>query len=170
MPAARMSAWFAALVFFAGSVLLIEHVLFVSHAVLHPSSATEFIRGRPRVSLAQGGQYGEEQLQEGEDEEEEVQQPRALKSGLDRRLAVVVPAHAGDLDKALGSLRTWPTLCHSSTLQSVDLVLYYAGGEEDDVPSVLPALASTGGRCFARTKLVLANLNEEVSGGAYERT
>ncbi|CAM9127727.1 unnamed protein product, partial [Ectocarpus sp. 8 AP-2014] len=78
-----------------------------------------------------------------------------------RRLAVVVPAHAGDLGKALSSLATWPTTCHSSTLVNADLILYYAGGEEDDVAAVLPALAQTGGRCFANTRLVLANLSQE---------
>lgn len=79
-----------------------------------------------------------------------------------QRLAVVVPAHAGDLEKALASLATWPSTCHESTLVDTDLILYYAGGEEDDVAAALPSLAKTGGKCFATTRLILANLSEEV--------
>lgn len=89
-------------------------------------------------------------------QEEEEEERRA------RRLAVVVPSHAGDLSKALTSLAAWPTRCHSSTLVNADLILYYAGGEEDDVAAVLAELAETGGRCFANTRLVAANLRDEV--------
>lgn len=78
------------------------------------------------------------------------------------KLAVVVPAHAGDLDKALASLATWPSWCHEATLVDTDLILYYAGGEEDGVAAALPSLAKTGGKCFATTRLILANLSDEV--------
>lgn len=78
------------------------------------------------------------------------------------KLAVVVPSHNGDLQKALDSLARWPVTCHASTLQHADLVLYYAGGEEDGVAASIPDLEQTGGRCFASTRLVLADLTKEV--------
>lgn len=80
-----------------------------------------------------------------------------------KRLAVVVPAYAGDLDKALASLAKWPQTCHRLTQQNSDLLLYYAGGDDGHVNSVGPSLAETGGRCFANTRIILANLTKEVS-------
>lgn len=81
-----------------------------------------------------------------------------------RRLAVVVPAHAGDLAKALASLARWPKVCSDTTLQHVELVLYYAGSSDDDgwSESVLPELEQTGGRCFAGTMAIFGNLTDEV--------
>ncbi|CAM9729877.1 unnamed protein product [Scytosiphon promiscuus] len=80
-----------------------------------------------------------------------------------RRLAVVVPAHGGDLSKALASLSRWPKVCSAVTLRHVELVLYYAGGPEDERWSddVIPALEQTGGRCFARTSALFGNLTDE---------
>lgn len=91
----------------------------------------------------------------------ELQPPPPVNDG--KKLAVIVPAHRGDLSKALSSLAKWPSTCHPSTLRNADLVLYYAGGEEDEVSAELPSLTETGGRCFAHTRLVLANLEDEVS-------
>lgn len=81
-----------------------------------------------------------------------------------RKLAVVVPAHGGDLSKALASLSRWPKVCSEVTLRHVELVLYYAGGPEDERWSddVIPALEQTGGRCFARTSALFGNLTDEV--------
>lgn len=82
----------------------------------------------------------------------------------DRRLAVVVPAHSGDLRRALASLARWPKACSRVTLQHVELVLYYAGTEDDSgwSDNVMPELEQTGGRCFARTSVVFGNLTDEV--------
>lgn len=82
-----------------------------------------------------------------------------------RRLAVVVPAHAGDLRKALASLARWPKACSDTTLQHVELVLYYAGSSDDDgwSESVLPELEETAGNCFSRTTVIFGNLTDEVS-------
>lgn len=50
------------------------------------------------------------------------------------------------------------------TQRNVDLVLYYAEGEEDEgAASALSEIEDTAGRCFAETKLVYADLTEEVS-------
>lgn len=87
----------------------------------------------------------------------------ALSSG-PQRLAVVVPAHAGDLPRAEAALDRWPKTCSPVTQANVDLVLYYAEGEDDKEPlAALDAIASSAGRCFEHTKLVYANLTPEVS-------
>ncbi|CAB1103554.1 unnamed protein product [Ectocarpus sp. CCAP 1310/34] len=80
-----------------------------------------------------------------------------------QRLAVVVPAYKGDLDRAVASLGRWPTDCSSVTQRNVDLVLYYAEGEEDAAPvdAATTALAESAGRCFAKTLTVYAHLSEE---------
>jgi len=81
-----------------------------------------------------------------------------------RRLAVIVPAHGGDLRKALKSLSAWPRACSQTTLRHVDLILYYAGSDDDDDwdYSILPELKRTGGRCFSRTSAIFGNLTAEV--------
>lgn len=166
MPSqSRISAWFAALVVLAGSVFLLEYVVFFTS---DSSSDHGGGGGRPPGQSRPTPAKPRPQLQV--EAETPVAPPPpsslpvvALQEGRGRRLAVVVPSHAGDLGKALSSLATWPTRCHESTLVNTDLVLYYAGGEEDDVAAVLPSLARTGGKCFANTRLVLANLTEEVS-------
>lgn len=90
---------------------------------------------------------------------------RARGSGDAQKLAVIVPAHGGDLSRALASLSRWPTKCSGITLHNVELVLYYAGGADDERWSdgVLAALEQTGGRCFARTSVLFGNLTDEVS-------
>lgn len=91
--------------------------------------------------------------------------PTAVSPSSQHRLAVVVPTHSGDLDRALASLSRWPTVCSPVTLESVELVLYYAKGPADEhwSDNVLPELAQTAGTCFARTSAVFGNLSEEVS-------
>lgn len=79
------------------------------------------------------------------------------------RLAVIVPAHEGDLHQALASLELWPTACSAVTREHMDLVLYKAeSGSAEASASILQALDSTAGKCFAHTKVVYANLREEV--------
>lgn len=82
-----------------------------------------------------------------------------------QRLAVVVPAFRGDLSRAVASLERWPTTCSQVTLQSVDLVLYYAEGEEDSaaVTAAADTISKTAGHCFSKTRTVYAHLGEEVS-------
>lgn len=82
----------------------------------------------------------------------------------DNKLAVVVPAYNGDLDRAVASLGRWPTDCSSLTVQNVDLVLYYAEGEEDSeaVGAAAEVIAATAGRCFADVRTVYAHLEQEV--------
>lgn len=81
-----------------------------------------------------------------------------------QRLAVVVPAYVGDLDRAVSSLGRWPATCSPITQQNVDLVLYYAEGEEDAaaVDAAAAVVAETAGRCFSKTLTVYAHLSEEV--------
>lgn len=80
-----------------------------------------------------------------------------------QRLAVVVPAHAGDLPRTVSALDRWPKTCSPITQESVDLVLYYAEGEDDTEPlDALDTITSTAGNCFADTKLIYANLSLEV--------
>ena len=144
----RMCVWFAVLVALSGSVFLFEYVVYFN---------SDF-----RVSLELQGPAPLRKLQrkDGGGGGGGGGVSRAEESG--KRLAVIVPSHRGDLGKALGSLARWPSTCHPSTRRKTDLVLYYAGGEEDNVSLVLPALKETGGRCFAETRLVLANLRDEV--------
>lgn len=81
------------------------------------------------------------------------------------RLAVVVPAYRGDLSKAVSSLERWPTSCSPVTLSNMDLVLYYAEGEEDSstVAEAVDIISVSAGRCFSTTRVVYARLDEEVS-------
>ena len=86
----------------------------------------------------------------------------------ERKLAVIVPAHGGDLRKALKSLSGWPKACSQTTLRHVDLVLYYAGAEDDEGwdYTVMPELEKTGGRCFSQTSVIFGNLTVEVRTNA----
>lgn len=79
-----------------------------------------------------------------------------------QRLAVVVPAHAGDLYRALASLSRWPSTCSPVTQAQVDLVLYKAETEDDLSYGALRLLENTAGRCFANTKIVYGALTKEV--------
>lgn len=101
------------------------------------------------------------------------------KSGVvDQRLAVVVPCHDGDLERALASVARWPKACSPVTLSNVDLILYKAEGDEESAETILPALQETAGQCFANTKIVYGHLADEVSrsvcflscGGSHVRT
>lgn len=83
-------------------------------------------------------------------------------SGSASRLAVVVPAHGGDLERTAESLARWPTECSSVTLEHADLVLYYAGNQDNMSTAIMPTLAETAGLCFANTRIIYANLKEEV--------
>lgn len=156
----RILACFAALVVLGASVLCFEHVFFTSDSSDHLNGRRPVLRWRLPAPASQ--------LQDtGGAVKAELVAPAPLDAvqqnqGRGRRLAVVVPSHAGDFDTALASLATWPTRCHESTLLNTDLILYYAGGAEDDAAAALPALAKTGGKCFATTRLILASLREEV--------
>lgn len=80
------------------------------------------------------------------------------------RLAVLVPVYKHDVDKALASLALWPTVCWPESLSSMDLVLYKAEGEDEETSlSLAKSLEATGGKCFANTKVVYANMDEKVS-------
>lgn len=84
----------------------------------------------------------------------------------DQRLAVVVPAHRGDLELAVKSISRWPqpTTCSPITQQNMDLVLYYAEGEEDDasVRAAADAIEESAGRCFSKMRTVFAKLEKQV--------
>lgn len=79
-----------------------------------------------------------------------------------QRLAVVVPAHSGDLYRALASLSKWPTKCSPVTRAHVDLVLYKAEAEDELSFGALRLLENTAGICFANTKIVHGALTKEV--------
>ena len=81
-----------------------------------------------------------------------------------KKLAVIVPTHAGDLEDAIQALTSWPSTCSSSTSHHMHLVLYYSGSKYDKVWSEdsLSFVAQTGGRCFERTRVVFAGLKKEV--------
>lgn len=145
-----MSAWFAALVTLSGSVFLLEYVVYFNSDLR--VSLDEMQGPAPLGKLHRSDGGGSDGGRRGAS--------RAEESG--KRLAVIVPSRRGDLLKALSSLARWPSTCHPSTRWKTDLVLYYAGGEEDDASLILPTLKETGGRCFAETRLVLAKLRDEV--------
>lgn len=131
-----------AVIIVAGSLLfIIQYVIIIDHAVVDHGVRP----GESRVDLSG--------------------LPSTVVLGDDtKRLAVVVPTFDVDLPKALHSLVYWPTTCYQTTLQNMDFVLYYAGGAEDMVSErFLSRFAETGGRCFARTRIVLGNLTDEVS-------
>ena len=82
-----------------------------------------------------------------------------------KNLAVVVPMHAGDVEEAVEALSSWPNVCSRVTLDRVQLVLYYSGGTEDGgwADGILDRVERTGGRCFERTKVVFADLDDKVT-------
>lgn len=88
----------------------------------------------------------------------------SLPADVGQKLAVVVPAYQGDLDRAVASLERWPTNCSPLTVENVDLVLYYAEGETDRsaVEEAAGTIAATAGRCFGDLRIVYANLEDEV--------
>lgn len=80
-------------------------------------------------------------------------------------LAVVVPTHAGDIQEAVVALSRWPTVCSVITRHRMQLVVYYSGNVGDGAWSedVIPTIAQTGGGCFERTRVIFADLDEEVN-------
>lgn len=94
---------------------------------------------------------------------------RASQTDSNQRLGVIVPAYRGDLDRAVSSLERWPANCSPLAKQNVDLVLYYAEGEEDilAVTAATDKIAQTAGRCFSETRTVYAHLDREVSSRGY---
>ena len=84
--------------------------------------------------------------------------------GLNDHLAVVVPTHRGELPRVASSLQQWPSSCSPVTKRSVDLVLYYAEGDEDSeaAKEVVEVTTATAGLCFATTRVVYAYLDDEV--------
>lgn len=94
----------------------------------------------------------------------DVERSRQVQQQQQQRLAVIVPTYRGDLQRAVSSLERWPTICSLVTQSNVDIVLYYAEGEEDadDVYEASETIAQTAGQCFSRTRTVYANLDEEV--------
>ncbi|CAN0456913.1 unnamed protein product [Ascophyllum nodosum] len=83
--------------------------------------------------------------------------------GLNDHLAVVVPTHRGELPRVASSLQRWPSSCSPVTKRSVDLVLYYAEGDEDSeaAKEVVEVTTATAGLCFATTRVVYAYLDDE---------
>lgn len=83
---------------------------------------------------------------------------------LGQHLGVIVPVYEGDLSRAVSSLERWPSTCSPLTKKNADLVLYYAEGEEDSpaVTAAVETMRYTAGRCFAETRLVYAQLSDEV--------
>lgn len=83
----------------------------------------------------------------------------------DGRLVVITPFHGGDVDDLKESLSVgWYHRCrhNEAAKRNIDLVLYYAGGEDKHSlgawETVLPALT---GRCFRNVKLAFAWLTDE---------
>lgn len=144
----RISTGFTTVLVVASVVLLLEHwVVFTVH-----KSDNDFIIGKLRTRSS--------------DAVPPTARPEQAATVGSRRLAVVVPTHAGDLEKAIASLAKWPQNCHNLTLQHADLIVYYAGGADEPVRLALANIAATGGRCFAHTKLLLAKLTKKVESGA----
>ena len=84
-------------------------------------------------------------------------------NGQEQKLAVIVPAYRGDLQRAVSSLKRWPTACSPLTQRNVDLVLYYAEGAEDEgIDEAVAMISQTAGQCFYRTRTVYANLDKQV--------
>ncbi|CAM9371978.1 unnamed protein product, partial [Choristocarpus tenellus] len=76
-------------------------------------------------------------------------------------MAVVVPAFDGDVDRALRSVRHWPSKCSDSTRTNMDLILYYAGKEDNSSTAVFNDLREMDSTCFTSMRLVYGRLTEE---------
>lgn len=92
--------------------------------------------------------------------------PLASREDPSQRLAVVVPVYR-DFDRAVSFLERWPSAnCPPATEHNVDLVLYYARGEDTStaVTAAVGAenIVQRAGRCFSKTRTVHAHVNEEV--------
>ncbi|CAB1119168.1 unnamed protein product [Ectocarpus sp. CCAP 1310/34] len=92
---------------------------------------------------------------------EETESRSFAEHGHDRKLAVIVPIHEGDSDRAMEALTKWPTTCYSNTLLGMDLIIYKAETiSSASLPTAVPDRASL---CFRNTKIVSANLRPEIS-------
>lgn len=96
----------------------------------------------------------------------------SLQRAASPRLAVVVPAYRGDISRAVSSLERWPSACSPVTQRNVDLVLYYAEGEEDSdvVTAAADTIATSAGSCFSTTRTIYAHLSEEVKHRCTQRS
>lgn len=88
---------------------------------------------------------------------------RSTKRGIwtSKMMAIVVPIHQGDKDRAMESLQRWPSKCHPLTTQNVDLIVYEAENETDEV-ELLARVANGPAKCFRKTSVVSGNLLPEV--------
>lgn len=77
-----------------------------------------------------------------------------------RKLAVIVPTHDGDVDRAFLNMKNWPSTCSSITLSHVDLILYHA--TTADATMLRDGIPEEATACFRDTKVVCANLTPEV--------
>ncbi|CAM9930909.1 unnamed protein product [Ectocarpus sp. 6 AP-2014] len=164
----RLSAWFTATVLVIGSMLLVEYVTLLGGGTgssTRPWPTTqplpEAAAAPPSLRLLRDSLSNDGDERAGEDEGEREVAERQTVANSSRRLAIVVPIQVADLRKAQASLAAWPTRCHSSTLVNTDLVAYYAGGDDEHVAAMLATIEQTGGRCFARTRLVLAHASDK---------
>ena len=80
-------------------------------------------------------------------------------------LAVLVPTHAGDINDAMEALSRWPMACSAVTLHRMQLVIYYSRNMKDGVwpEEIIPTIERTAGRCFKRTRVIFADLDEKVT-------
>ncbi|CAM9750544.1 unnamed protein product [Ectocarpus sp. 4 AP-2014] len=90
---------------------------------------------------------------------EETESSSFAEHGYDRKLAVIVPIHEGDSDRAMAALSKWPTTCYSNTLMGMDLIIYKA--EAISSASRLTTVPDRASLCFRNTKIVSANLRPE---------
>ena len=93
------------------------------------------------------------------------QQPGAMRLDGDQArmptLGIVVPLTAEELPRALESVKRWPTSCSGITLNSVDLILYFAREYPQELERYLK-LAVESTSCFRKTRVVTAALHPEV--------
>lgn len=144
-----------------GASLLLNVSLLVSLGPSHIPSVARHPSPQPDHLINADMERGPHSLQQGD---------RIIftdtERGLQRRLAVVVPTHDGDLDETVKSLEHWPTSCpEDGSLSNVELVIYKAEAKDDPTEkNILPRLRETAGRCFAYTRMVYASLTKEVRG------
>lgn len=82
-------------------------------------------------------------------------------------LALVVPTHDGDVDRALVAMKRWPSTCYETTLHHVDLILYHA--TDLDKAGLLARVPREGFACFRTTKVLTSNLTKEVRYSTFNR-
>lgn len=82
-------------------------------------------------------------------------------SQTNRKMAIIVPVHQGDKDRAMESLRQWPLKCHALTVQNVDLVIYQAENKTTEA-DLIARVTDGPSRCFRMASVVSGNLLPEV--------